>query len=158
MTKRISDNKKEVARRLYMSGDSQKDIADRLGVCKQTLSRWTRDGRWEELRAAHSITRPELVNKILLSINRLIDEAIAGDAVDSTLADKLSKFASAIERIDKKTSIIDVIEVFTAFGKWIQFRMATDKDLDNEFFKKLLHYQDMFISERISTEKPLRNL
>jgi transcriptional regulator with XRE-family HTH domain len=151
--KQTNRDKEEIARRLYMSGDSQKDIAERLGVCKQTVNRWAAAGRWEELRAAQSITKPELVNKILLSINKLIDEAIATESVDGSLADKLAKLAAAIEKIDKKTSVVDIIEVFTAFGKWIQFRMQTDKNLDNEFFKKLLYYQDMFINERFQTDK-----
>ena len=73
-----------------------------------------------------NITRPELVNKILLSIDTLIEQANATN--DPTqmagLADKLAKFSAVIEKLDKKANIIDAIDVFKAFSGWLEFRGA----------------------------------
>jgi transcriptional regulator with XRE-family HTH domain len=154
----VKDDKKQLARRLYMAGDSQKEISERMGVSKQTLCRWVKDERWEELRAAQSITRPELINKILLSVNKMIDRALlesdddnAGDMAG--LADKLAKFASSIEKIDRKVSVVDKIESLMGFGKWLQYRIEVDKDIDVEFFRKVLKYQDMYVCELMAQAK-----
>ena len=43
----------------------------------QTVTKWVADGGWEQARAAANITRPELVNKILNSINVLLEDLAA---------------------------------------------------------------------------------
>jgi hypothetical protein len=78
-----------------------------------------------------NITRPELVNKMLMVINNLLEQATTA-ASDGNydnmagLSDKLAKFAAVIEKLDKKANIVDAIEVFMAFGKWLQYRMSFD--------------------------------
>ena len=57
-----------------MQGEQQKIIADKTGVSAQTITKWVNDGGWQEQRAASNITRPELVNKLLLTINKLIEQ------------------------------------------------------------------------------------
>ena len=73
MKKAELENKKQLGRSLYLSGMEQQEIAERLGVSRVTVSNWcTKDG-WKEARAAKNITRPELVNKLLLTIDNLIE-------------------------------------------------------------------------------------
>ena len=62
-----NDTKQELARVLYMSGLSQEEILQKVEVSRQTLSRWINTLGWKEMKAARSITRPELVNKLLSS-------------------------------------------------------------------------------------------
>lgn len=64
-----NDTKQELARVLYMSGLLQEEILQKVEVSRQTLSRWINTLGWKEMKAARNITRPELVNKLLSSIN-----------------------------------------------------------------------------------------
>lgn len=151
-TKEEQGKKKEFARILYMQGDAQKSIAEKVGVSAVTINKWVADGKWENAKAAANITRPELVNKLLNAVNKLLDQV--NDSKDPSvlagLSDKLSKFASVIEKLDKKANIVDAIEVFMAFGKWIQYRQSFDNDVTPELVKAITKYQDLYISEHLT--------
>ncbi|MGL4908155.1 MAG: terminase gpP N-terminus-related DNA-binding protein [Bacteroidales bacterium] len=151
-TKKDFEQKKELARMLFMNGESQKRIADTTGVSAVTINKWVSEGGWNEARAAKQITRPELVNKLLLAINTLIEKVNNEGDPDAiaNLGDKLSKLSSTIEKLDKKASVVDVIEVFMAFGKWLQHRASFDDELTPELLKAINRYQDIYITEHIS--------
>ncbi|NCC88661.1 MAG: terminase [Clostridia bacterium] len=152
MAKKELENKKEFARILYMQGETQNAIAEKTGISKTSINKWVKEGSWEEKRAASNITRPELVNKLLVAINKLLDQVSNSDDPTqmATLSDKLAKFASAIEKLDKKANVVDAIEVFMAFSKWIQYRQSFDPDVTPELLKAINKYQDLYISEQIS--------
>ena len=122
MANKVSEEKKEFARVLYMSGEQQNIIAEKVGVSKQTINRWVAEEAWDKRRAAQSVTRPEIVNNLLRAISNEVEklneerdaEKVAG------ACDKLSKLAATIEKLDKKASVVDAIEVFIGFGKWLQ--------------------------------------
>lgn len=127
----------------YMQGDMQKDIAEKIGVSRNTISTWVRDGDWDSLRAAKTITRKEIVTKML----RQIDEKLeAGD----WSPDEICKASAAIEKLDKQTNVITVIEVFSAYNNWLVGRMRVDPELTPELVKIMNRYQDIFIGEKLS--------
>ena len=144
-TKKEREQQREHARLLYMQGEPQKSIAEKVGVSPQTVTKWVNDNNWEQARAAANITRPELVNKILNSINVLLEDLANDPSPEKTAAsaDKLVKFAATVERLDKKTSVVDVIEVFMAFSKWLQYRMSFDPNVTPELLKTINHYHDL---------------
>jgi len=146
---------KELARLYFMRGETQKSIANKIGVTEKTVSRWVDKEGWAEKRAAENITRPELVNKLLITINKLIEQVNESDDPDliSGLGDKLSKLSTTIEKLDKKANVVDAIEVFMAFGKWMQYRSSFDSEITPELLKAINKYQDLYISELIS-KKP----
>ena len=117
MANKVSEEKKEFARVLYMSGEQQNIIAEKVGVSKQTINRWVAEEAWDKRRAAQSVTRPEIVNNLLRAISNEVEklneerdaEKVAG------ACDKLSKLAATIEKLDKKASVVDAIEVFIRF-------------------------------------------
>jgi len=150
--KKPLDAKREYARILYLNGASAKSAAETAGVTQATLGKWVKDGGWKALRAASNITRPELVNKLLLGINKILDDVNESNnpADLAGLADKLSKFASVIEKLDKKANVVDVIEVFMAFSKWLQYRMTIDQAITPELIKAITKYQDLYISEQLT--------
>ena len=151
-TKEEQGKKKEFARILYMQGDAQKSIAEKVGVSAVTINKWVADGKWESAKAAANITRPELVNKLLNAVNKLLDQVNESKdpSVLAGLTDKLSKFASVIEKLDKKANIVDAIEVFMAFGRWIQYRQSFDNEVTPELVKAITKYQDLYISEHLT--------
>lgn len=151
MTKAEIEQKKNIGRSLYLSGMEQTEIADQLGVSRVTVSKWCASEGWKEARAAKNITRPELVNKLLLAIDNLIGQVnTSGDpeAIGS-LADKLSKLSATIEKLDKKANVIDAIEVFMAFNRWIQDQASYDPEITPELIKAINKYQNKFLMERM---------
>lgn len=148
ITKKELEDKKDYARLLYMQGEQQKVIAEKVGVSAQTITKWVNVGGWVEQRAAQNITRPELVNKLLRTVDKMIEAVNDSDDPDAAngLGDKLAKFAATIEKLDKHTSIVDVIEVFMAFSKWLQFQAEFDEDITPELFKTINKYHNQYIN------------
>ena len=99
ITKEELEDKKDYARLLYMQGEQQKVIAEKVGVSAQTITKWVNVGGWVEQRAAQNITRPELVNKLLRTVDKMIETVNDSDDPDAAngLGDKLAKFAATIE-------------------------------------------------------------
>ena len=137
-----------------MSGEQQKNIAEKVGVSKQTVNRWVAEGEWDKRRAAQSVTRPEIVNNLLRAINNEVERLNEEKDTEklASACDKLSKLAATIEKLDKKANVVDAIEVFIAFGKWLQHRAATDEELTPELVKAINRYQDLYISQLLSTK------
>jgi uncharacterized protein YjcR len=147
-TKKELEDKKDYARLLYMQGEQQKTIAEKAGVSPQTVTKWVNTGNWSEQRAAQNITRPELVNKLLRTVDKMIEAVNTSEDPDAAngLGDKLAKFAATIEKLDKHTSIVDVIEVFMAFSKWLQYQAQYDEDITPELLKTINKYHNQYIN------------
>lgn len=155
MANKVSEEKKEFARVLYMSGEQQNIIAEKVGVSKQTINRWVAEEMWDKRRAAQSVTRPEIVNNLLRAISNEVEKLTEERDAEKVAGacDKLSKLAAAIEKLDKKASVVDAIEVFIAFGKWLQHRTTNDEELTSELIKAINRYQDLYVSELLSTKR-----
>ena len=145
MTKKELEEKKDYARILFMQGDSQKVIAEKTGISAQTITKWVKEDGWAEQRAAQSITRPELVNKLLRTIDKMLESVNDDPQAINGLGDKLAKFSATIEKLDKHTSIVDVIEVFMAFSKWLQFQAQFDEEITPELLKTINRYHNQYI-------------
>lgn len=156
MTKE-TEKKKSLARSLYLAGMEQNEIAEKVEVSRITISRWVNNEGWKEARAAKNISRPELVNKLLLTIDGLIERVNKSDdpTLVGSLADKLSKLSSTIEKLDKKANVIDAIEVFMAFNRWIQDQASYDPEITPELIKAINKYQNKFLMERMQNPSTL---
>lgn len=145
---------KEVAMQLYMSGSSATFIADQIGMTRQTVSRWIDKEGWAERRAAMSITRPELANRILRVLDAEIRRLEGSDEIVSAGSiDKLTKMAAIIERIDRKTGTVETIEVLMAFSKWLNYQATVDPALTPELIKIINLYQNKYITEMMVNNK-----
>lgn len=153
-TKKELEEKREYARLLFMQGETQKVIAEKVGVSAVTVNKWVAENGWQEQRAAANITRPELVNKLLHTIDRLIEQVNESEDPEAMagLGDKLAKLSTTIERLDKKASIVDVIEVFMTFSKWMQFRTSFDDEITPELLKTINKYHDLYINELLQNK------
>ena len=158
MGRKDLENKKEFARTLYMSGENQNTIAEKVGVSRVTITKWVAAGNWKERRAAKAVTRPELISKMLLNIDALLDKAAASDKPEDLagMSDKLSKIASAIEKLDKKANVVDAIEVFIAFSKWVEFRIGSATEITPEVVKLINKLQEQYMNEQfnLNTKRP----
>ena len=151
MNKTELERKKSLARTLYMAGKEQAEIAEQVEISRQTISKWVNSEGWKEQRAAISVTRPELVNKLLLTIDTLITQVNSSEDPQhiAGLGDRLAKLSAVIEKLDKKANVVDAIEVFMAFSKWMQYRAQNDHNITPELLKTFNYYQDLFISEKM---------
>ena len=156
MGRKDLENKKEMARVLYMAGENQLTISEKVNVSRVTINKWVAAGGWKERRAAKAVTRPELINKMLLNIDALLDKAAASDKPEDLagMSDKLSKIASAIEKLDKKANVVDAIEVFIAFSKWVEFRIGSDKEITPDLVKLINKFQDQYMNEQFNLNSP----
>lgn len=150
MTKE-TEKKKSLARSLYLSGMEQNEIADKVDVSRVTVSRWANTEGWKEIRAAKNITRQELVNKTLLVIDKLLTEVnVSKDSsLMKGLGDGLTKLSSAIKSLDKKANVVDTVEVFIAFSKWLEYRATIDTTVTPELLKTINKFQDMYLTEQV---------
>ena len=151
MTRKDTEQKKSLGRSLYLSGMEQTEIAEKLGVSRVTISKWCTAEGWKEARAAKNISRPELVNKLLLTIDAMIENVNKSEdpTLIGALADKLSKLSATIEKLDKKANVIDAIEVFMAFNRWLQDQASFDPEITPELIKAINKYQNKFLMERM---------
>lgn len=151
MTKAEIEKKKSLARSLFLSGMEQTEIAEKVDVSRVTISKWCTSEGWKEARAAKNVTRPELVNKLLLTIDTLITQVNSSDdpTLIAGLGDKLAKLSAVIEKLDKKANVVDAIEVFMAFSKWIEYSSTIDPDVTPELVKAINKYQDLYITEQM---------
>lgn len=157
MKKTELENKKSLARALYLSGMEMQEIAERIGVSRVTISNWCAKEGWKEARAAKNITRPELVNKLLLSIDNLIETVNKSEdpTLIGSLADKLSKLSAVVEKLDKKANVVDAIEVFMAFNKWLQYNSEFDPEITPELIKTINKYQNRFLMDKMAPSAEL---
>lgn len=152
LTKKELETKKELARMYYMNGETQKSISQKVEVSEQTISSWVEKGGWAARRAGVNVTRPELINKSLGALNKILDQVYESEDIEliSALPDKLAKFASAIEKLDKKANIVSTIDVFMAFSKWVQYRATFDPEVTPELIRAINKYQDIYINEHLT--------
>ncbi|MDR0937983.1 MAG: DUF1804 family protein [Mediterranea sp.] len=150
MANKKSNATQELAKILYMSGLPQEEIAERAGVTRQTLSRWVNTLGWKEQKAAKNVTRPALVNKLLQSINTMLEEANkpGNEELLASLGDKLIKAASAIEKLEKKTSVVDRIETIIDFENWVIRNRENYPELHPDAIKLINTLHNDYLTEQ----------
>ena len=142
---RVKDPQKyEYAYLLYMQRVPQKEIADRVGVSQQTLSKWKDDGGWELKRVARTVSRDQIINKMLMKINELLDSE------EDFNGDEFAKLSSQLEKIKGGYTMDDVADILTKFGDYIIEQSASDKAITTEFVQLLTKYQDKYLLMRIN--------
>lgn len=146
------EGKYEHAWLLFSQNASNAEIVKKVGIADRTLSRWIKENDWHTRRAASSITRDQLVNKTLSVIDSLLERALE-EKNSAKLADQLSKLAGAIRNLDKQSSVVDIVQVFMTFNRWLINQQVIDKELTEDLIKDINRYQDMFINERLSHQR-----
>ena len=148
MANKVSTDKKEFAEALFMQGMPQNTIAEKVGGSANTVGKWAKDGCWGEKRAAMTLTRKEVVNNVLRSLNKLAEKLGDSDLKDvGSLADQIAKLSSTISKLDKEASVVDFIECFMAFGRWLEYQAESDHAITPEFRQMVNKYQNKYILE-----------
>ena len=146
MGRKIAGELKEFAELLYMQGTPQNIIAEKIGVSKNTIGAWVAAGCWAEKKVAQSLTRKQVVNNVLRSINKVAENL-------GNSSDQLAKMAATIKTLDKDVSVVDYMECFMSFGRWLEQRAEFDTDVTAEFRKVVNDLQNKFVVEQLSIGK-----
>lgn len=156
MANKVSTDRKEYAEALFMQGTPQNVIAEKVGVSANTVGKWVKEGCWAEKRSAQLLTRKEVVNNVLRSINTLAEKLGALNESElsqaSGIADQLAKLSSTINKLDKEASVVDFMECFMAFGRWLEYQAETDPEITAEFRKMVNKYQNKYILELLGSK------
>ena len=146
MTAQLTNQqKKDWAKLLYLQGDADnKDIAEKVGVSRNTITRWAKDENWEMLRAAVTSTREEQIRNMyhqIAQINKSIAESDTKYATPAQ-ADAINKLASAISKLEGDYGIADIISVSKQMLTWMRRKDAAKAVEMSEWF-------DEFIKEKL---------
>lgn len=153
MASKISTDKKEFAEALYMQGMPQNAIAEKVGTTPNTISRWVKEGCWAEKRTAMTLTRKSLQNELLAAIKEKIDQLRETDISKSAgVVDQLVKLSATIQKLDKEVGVVDFMECFMAFGRWLEYQSELDPEITAEFRKMVNKYQNKFIMQMLNSK------
>ena len=140
-----NDQKKELARELYLQGSfTFAEIADKVGSTRQTVSRWAEAGKWEDLKVYMTVGKDRVLRGFYQQLND-IQTAILSREPDkriasSTEADRQIKLASAIKKLENDCGITGLIDAGIRFCNYM-------RTVDVEEAKKIAKYWDIFLTE-----------
>lgn len=142
-------SKYDHARRLYLDKVPLQEIAIRLEVTPQTLTRWKKEGAWQERRNAALLSPKALYIKLLKQLDTLIEQ---GEPLAT--ADAISKICAQVKKLQKETTADDIIMVLTSFGDWL---IAEGKRLNSSkaFIQELTRLQDIYVRQVIERDNLL---
>jgi Putative ATPase subunit of terminase (gpP-like) len=148
-SKKEMENKRQLAYRLYMAGEEQKAIAESISVSEKTIGAWAAEEKWKQKRSAASITRDELVNKILTNINNMLDKSIESDDANyKTLGDDLIKMANTIEKLDKN-NVVNDIQTFMRFNNYLMQSSNHNESITPDVMKTINRLQNAYVTSRM---------
>ena len=92
---------------------------------------------------------------MLLNIDILLEKANKSENPEEIagLGDKLAKLAAAIEKLDKKTGVVETYDVFIRFGRWLELQMDLNKEVTAELVKMVNKYQNLYIQSQLNTQE-----
>ena len=108
--------KKDWAKLLFTrEGLTQKEIAAKIGVSAQSMTKWVKDNEWDRLRQSLLVTRDEQLKRLYMQLdelNSMIMKRPAGERfANSKEADTISKLTVSIRTMETDASIADIVEV-----------------------------------------------
>lgn len=149
LTKKELETKKFQAYTMYLAFEQNNVIAEILNVSERTIGEWAKTDKWKSKRTAGTITRDELINKCLTSLNKILDDFVSGENV-ANLEDRLAKMAKTIEVLDRKNNVVYNIETFTGFNKYLLQRLPDDANLSADLVKTINKLQNDYVTYRMN--------
>ncbi|MCC8095703.1 MAG: helix-turn-helix domain-containing protein [Tannerellaceae bacterium] len=139
--------KKEYAAILFLKEQlTQAEIAEKVGVSRQTINKWVKAEKWEERLAGISMTKEEQIKNLYRQITEINDKIKGrekGERHATTAeADTINKLSSAIKKMEEDIGIADIVSVSIRFLEWI-------RRSDHEKAKEFTHLFDLFIKDSL---------
>lgn len=139
-TKRELDVLRDYACRLFLSGETQREIAAKTGLTEATVSRWAREENWDARRREQNSSSVALVNSLMLAARKISEQIITKlnkgetDDIDgiTKLSDNIAKVMASAKRIAKGITQDEIIDVIIDLEQWMMQRAETDEELTPE--------------------------
>lgn len=143
-----TQQKKDYARTLYLKDNlTQQEIAEKVGVSRQTIIRWVAAEKWEEMKVGITLSREQQIANLhrqVMELNNLILSRPEGERFATCAeADTLGKLASAIKKMETEVGIADLVNVGMRFVEWI-------RPIDLDKAKEVTLLWDKFIKDSLS--------
>lgn len=143
-----TQQKKDYARTLYLKDNlTQQEIAEKVGVSRQTIIRWIVAEKWEEMKVGITLGREQQIANLhrqVMELNNLILSRPEGERFATPAeADTLGKLASAIKKMETEVGIADLVNVGMRFVEWI-------RPIDLDKAKEVTLLWDKFIKDSLS--------
>ena len=139
--KQTIQQKKEHAKLLYLDGVTVgKELAARVGVSVQTISKWINDNdrEWERMRESKLITKEVELGRMYMQLTELNDHIMNKEVgqrfANSKEADTIMKLTASIRQMETDTSLAEIMEVLKNFLGHV--RKSSDQDTVKLFTKK----------------------
>lgn len=141
---------REVAKILFMQGYLQKEVAAKLSVSVQTISKWSREDHWDNL-------KKNLVNSKTERLSELYDELAAFNAMIKSREEGF-RFPTSKEADIRRKLIRDIADLEQKYNIGQTTVIARDfvtfcKDIDFEYAQKSNEMFDLFINHLIEKQK-----
>jgi len=125
MAKLTNQQKKEWAYTEYVVNNlSQKEVAAKVGISAVTMSKWVREGKWDDLRRQMLVTREKQLGRLYAQFDELtkaIEAKPEGERyANSKEADTLNKLTAAIRSLETDASVADIVEVSKRLLNWLR--------------------------------------
>lgn len=151
MTKRQFNNKKDLAKSLFVSGEyTQEEISELTGVCRRTITNWVKKENWNEIKRATTITPDKIIshlNKQLDDISANIESREKGKRFATTAeADAILKLSATIKNLRKEIGLSDIVSVAMNFITWLR------RTGESESAKTFTNLFDAYIKEIAETK------
>lgn len=147
MAKGNSDQTRQWARSMYIHENrTQQEIADTVGVSRQTVIRWAKADKWDEMKVSMTMTRESQIKNLyrqLSEINQaILDREDGKRFATSREADTIAKLTDSIKKLETEIGIHDVVSVAERFIGWLRpidiEQTKTFVGLFDKFIKSLL--------------------
>lgn len=141
--------KKEWAKELYTRQEhTQKEIAAKVGISENSITKWVKDGKWDTMRKTLLSTKQEQLTMLYDILDKLNKEGKAAleddDPNTNPNADAIIKITNAIKKLETQTGIGEMIETGTRFIKFVQGE-------DLPLAKDITKWFDLFITANLKT-------
>lgn len=141
---------REVAQLLYLNGGlMKKDIAVKLGVSEQTISRWAKLDNWDVLKTNLLTSRKQRLSELyeeLREFNRMIAEKEKYKVADSKEADARRKLIADIKALETKYSLSHTVTIGQDFCEFV-------KTIDEGLANRVLDAFNAFINQKIEDNR-----
>ena len=143
-----NDNKRQIARTLFVQGGmTQKEIASKLEVTEQTISRWAKKDHWDELKKNLMSGKQEILRSLYTELQKLQTLIKENDGVaDSKQADIRRKLITDIRQLETRYSVSQTVQIGMDFCEFL-------KEIDFNLAGKISQYFQAFIDEQIEKQK-----
>ena len=125
MAELTAQQKKDYARMLYLKDNlTQQEIAEKVGVSRQSVIRWMKAEKWEEMKVGVTLSREQQISNLhrqVMELNNVILSRPEGERyATAPAAATLGKLAAAIKKMETDVGIADLVSVGIRFIEWIR--------------------------------------